>query len=64
VPVKNADWPKFVQGLRDAGMVAYKAAQTKNQDKMLDAADAVTTACMNCHVKYRDVSGGLAARCM
>ena len=64
VPIKNADWPKFVQGLRDAGMTAYKAAQTKDQDKMLDAADAVTNACMNCHVKYRDVPGGVAARCM
>jgi hypothetical protein len=64
VPIKNADWPKFVQGLRAAGMVAYKAAQSKNEDKMLDAADAVTTACMNCHVKYRDVPGGIAARCM
>jgi hypothetical protein len=64
VPIKNADWPKFVEGLRAAGMTAYKAAQTKNEDKMLDAADAVTTACMNCHVKYRDVSGGVAARCM
>src|SRR5438105_3518951 len=30
VPLKNADWPKLVQGLRDAGMVVYKAAQTKN----------------------------------
>jgi len=30
VPIRNADWPKFVQGLRDAGMTAYKAAQSKN----------------------------------
>jgi hypothetical protein len=54
VPVGNADWPKLVQGLRDAGMTAYKAAQSKNQDKILDAADAVTTACANCHDKYRE----------
>ena len=39
VPIKNADWPKFVQGLRDAGVVVYKATQTKNQDKIVDAAD-------------------------
>ena len=62
VPIKNADWPKFVQGLRDAGMVAYKAAQTKNQDKMLDAAGAVTEACSNCHMRYRD-KGAVADRC-
>ena len=53
-PVANADWPKLVQGLRNAGMVAYKAAQSKNQDKILDAADVMTTACANCHDKYRE----------
>ena len=54
VPVKNPDWAKFVQELRDAGMTAYAAAQTKNQDKMTDAADVMTTACKHCHDKYRD----------
>jgi hypothetical protein len=54
VPVTAADWPKLVQGLRDAGMVAYKAAQSTNQDKILDAADVMTMACANCHDKYRE----------
>jgi hypothetical protein len=54
VPITNPDWPKLVQGLRDAGMKSYLAAQTKNQDKLSDATDALTTACSNCHVKYRD----------
>lgn len=66
VPLGNADWGKFVQGLRQAGMTSYKAAQSKNQDRMLDAADAVSTACSNCHDVYReksDAQGGLAARC-
>src|SRR5579864_7986782 len=27
VPLRNADWATFVQGLRDAGMKTYKAAQ-------------------------------------
>jgi cytochrome c553 len=66
VPVMNADWGKFVQGLRQAGIAAFKAAQTKNQDKMLDAADVVTTACTNCHNVYREKTeqqGGLASRC-
>jgi cytochrome c556 len=62
VPVANADWPKLVEGLRNAGMVAYKAAQSKNQDKILDAADAMTTACANCHDKYRE-KPNLADRC-
>ena len=54
VPTQNADWPKLVQGMRQAGLVAYKAAQSKDQDKILDAADAVVTACSNCHDKYRE----------
>jgi hypothetical protein len=63
-PIQNADWPGFVQGLRDAGMEAYKAAQAKNQEKILDAANTMTTACGNCHEKYRDKSGGDQDRCM
>jgi hypothetical protein len=62
VPVKNADWSKYVQGLRDAGMEAYTAAQTKNQDKMTDVAGTMTTACKNCHDRYRE-KANLADRC-
>lgn len=63
VPIGNADWPKFVQGLREASMVSYKAAQAKDQDKILDAADKLTTACGNCHDKYRE-KANLADRCV
>ncbi len=63
VPMGNADWAVFVQGVREAGMKAYKAAQTKDQDKILDAADTMTTACANCHDKYRE-KPALADRCM
>ncbi len=62
VPINNPDWPKLVQGLRDAGVTVYKAAQTKNQDKIVDAADVMTTACANCHDKYRE-KPNLADRC-
>ena len=54
VPLKNADWAKFVRGLREAGMTAYAAAQAKDQDKITDAAAVMTTACANCHNKYRE----------
>jgi hypothetical protein len=54
VPTTSPDWPKLVQGLREAGMKSYEAAQSKNQDKLTDATDVLTTACANCHVKYRD----------
>ena len=63
-PIDNADWKMFVQGLRDAGMKAYQAGQSKNQDMVVDAADTMTTACANCHDKYRDKPGGDANRCM
>src|SRR4051812_38411442 len=35
VPAQNADWQRFVQGLRDAGMATYKAAQSKNMDMVI-----------------------------
>ena len=62
VPIQNPDWPKFVQGLREAGQAVYKAAQSKDQDKIVDAADVMTTACANCHDKYRE-KANLADRC-
>jgi len=54
VPMDNPDWPKFVQDLRDAGMKAYKAAQSKDQDKMVEAADTLSAACAGCHRKWRE----------
>jgi hypothetical protein len=62
VPIKNPDWPKFVQELREAGLVVYKAAQTKNTDNIVMAADTMTSACSNCHDKYRE-KPNLADRC-
>jgi len=62
-PVKNADWTRFVSELREAGMFAYKAAQSRNQDRVLEAAEVVTNACGHCHDKYRETPK-LAERCM
>jgi hypothetical protein len=53
-PSGNADWAKFVAGLRTAGMTTYKAARAKNQDQILEAADAIATACADCHDVYRE----------
>jgi hypothetical protein len=54
VPVKNPDWAKFVQQIRDAGLAAYAAAQTKSQEKMTDVSGVLTEACKGCHDRYRD----------
>ena len=61
VPLANADWVQMVNGLRDASMFAYKAALTKDRDKMLQASDVLATSCSNCHNKYRP--GAIANRC-
>jgi len=62
-PVQRADWIKFVQGLRSAGLAAYKAAQTKNADAMVDVSGTVTEACSACHDVYREKRGGIQDRC-
>jgi hypothetical protein len=62
VPLRNADWPKLVQGLRDAGMKVYKAAQAKSQDDIVVTAGDLTEACDNCHSKYRE-KPSIAERC-
>lgn len=59
VPLTNPDWKQFVTELREAGLTAYKAAQSKDQEKVIEAADAVTTACSHCHARYR----GRLVRC-
>ena len=64
VPVDNEDWKKFVQGLRDAGMATYKAAQSKSTEQIVDAAGAMTEACSHCHDKYREKPAGEKDRCM
>lgn len=53
-PMQDPAWATFVQELRDAGMKAYKAAQSKDQDKMIAAAETLSTACAGCHRKWRD----------
>ena len=45
-------------------MAAYKAAQSKNQDAMLDVSGTVTDACMACHEVYREKPGGVKDRCL
>jgi hypothetical protein len=62
-PIQNADWQMWVQELREAAVGVYKAGQAKNDDVVLEAADKLATACLHCHAKYRNVPGGIPARC-
>ena len=57
VPVKDPAWSTFVQQVRDASMKAYKAAQAKDQDQILEVSEALSASCSNCHRKWRDRRG-------
>lgn len=54
VPVQEATYIKAAQGLAEAGHAAYKAAQSRSIDAMIEVSDTVATACANCHEPYRD----------
>jgi hypothetical protein len=62
-PVEREDYRRFTQGLIDAGEAAYKAAQTKNMDAMIEVTGTVSDACAACHEVYRDTDD-LTNRCM
>ena len=64
VPVQRADWIKYTQGLRTAGLAVYKAAQSKSQDAMVDVAGTVSDACGACHDVYREKKTGVQDRCL
>jgi hypothetical protein len=61
VPLAKADWAQLVDKVREAGMVAYQAAKTKDRDKMTDAAEVLNASCAGCHGKYRPMNA--ANRC-
>ena len=54
VPLDREDVRKFAAGLADAGQAAYKAAQSKNLDAMVEVSGTVSEACAACHEVYRD----------
>jgi hypothetical protein len=54
VPVADPSWVMFVQEVRDAGMQAFKAAQARDQDKLIDLSETVSASCAHCHRKWRD----------
>lgn len=62
VPVKNADWNKFSQGLVTAGQACYKAALAKDAEAVSSCTDGLSEACSNCHDVYRDRPQGLPAK--
>lgn len=47
-----AAWVTLVRGLHDAGVQNRDAADARDLKKLLDAGEALDTACENCHKKY------------
>ena len=54
VPIHEATYRKAAEGLAVAGRAAYKAAQSKSLDAMIEVSETVSIACSNCHEPYRD----------
>ncbi len=54
VPVQEETYRKAAEGLAAAGRAAFKAAQAKSMDSIIEVSETVATACSNCHEPYRD----------
>jgi cytochrome c553 len=54
VPVNDPDWIRFTKEMAAVGRAAYRASQTRNQEKVSDISGDVADACMHCHQVFRD----------
>jgi len=54
VPVNDPDWIRFTKEMAEVGRAAYRASQTRNQEKVSDVTGDVADACMHCHQVFRD----------
>ncbi len=54
VPLGQADWAVFTEGLKDAADIMLVAARARNQEAASDATNDVADACYFCHEVYRD----------
>ncbi len=50
----QGDWIKAAQALVNAGTVAFKAAEAKNEDALIEAGDQVYATCEGCHSRYME----------
>jgi hypothetical protein len=54
VPITDPAWTTFVRQVRDVSMQAYKAAQAKDQARMIAVSEPLSASCAGCHRKWRD----------
>jgi hypothetical protein len=56
----KGDWMKMSQALIDAGVIALRAAEAKNPEKLFEAGGQVYEACQQCHTKYANTGDASA----
>jgi cytochrome c553 len=54
VPVNDPDWIRFTKEMAEVGKAAYRASQTRNQEKVSDITSDIADACLHCHQVFRD----------
>src|SRR5579872_1176143 len=54
VPVNDPDWIRFTKEMVEVGRAAYRASQTRSQEKVSDVTGDVADACLHCHQVFRD----------
>ena len=54
VPVNDPDWIRFTKEMAEVGRAAYRASQTRNQERVSGVTGDVADACLNCHQVFRD----------
>ena len=61
VPVDDPDWIRFTKEMAEVGRAAYRASQTRNQERVSDISGDVADACLHCHQVFRDKRRGRTA---
>jgi len=57
VPIDDPDWIKFTKEMAEVGKAAYRASQTRDQEKVSEISGDVADACSHCHQVFRDKAG-------
>jgi hypothetical protein len=50
---QQAEWTQYSKDMREAGMAAYKAAQSHDLEAVVKVNDQLYNSCVQCHMKYR-----------
>ncbi|MBZ5601861.1 MAG: hypothetical protein LAO79_06115 [Acidobacteriia bacterium] len=51
--VREGEWAADTKMMIDVATLAFKAAQAKDMQKILDLSEDLSNSCIKCHLKYR-----------